>query len=210
MLTGAKLRDRIVAARTLRGWSQDEMNRHLAELGWGAQDGGRIERGDKALAPHLIPALAKTLGVPDAWFIDPDLDLTGHEPAEDFAANLHELSNSVEEHHVLFRGIVERVRDERVRSHRQIVERLDYFTEVVQRLEAIGVAATERIKRIEDAIIDGELERALRETRRAITQSRADQLAAGTPNGQAAPSSPETTGATPAEAPVRREGTQSS
>jgi hypothetical protein len=76
VLTGTKLTDRIVAARRLRGWDQAKFNQQLAERGWGVQDAGRIERGDKPLKAPMVPALAEALCVPERWFTDDELDLT--------------------------------------------------------------------------------------------------------------------------------------
>lgn len=81
MLNKNELKRRLDAARTLRGMTQAELAARLHEDGFGKQDLGRIERGDMPLQRMRRVIIAGHLGVPEAWFTDPDLDkLVGREP----------------------------------------------------------------------------------------------------------------------------------
>lgn len=69
------IKRRIEAARILRGISQAELNRRLAADGLGTQEAGRVERGELPLSAVRRWAMTRALGVPERWFLEPDVDV---------------------------------------------------------------------------------------------------------------------------------------
>lgn len=74
MLDARTIKERIDAARTLRGLTQTELGDLLHSDGLGKHDVGRIERGTMTLQAVHRHALCRHLGVPEDWFLEPDLD----------------------------------------------------------------------------------------------------------------------------------------
>lgn len=92
MLDKDALKQRIDAARTLRGYTQAELADLLHEDGFGKHDLGRAERGEPGMFnANMRRALAHHLRVPENWFIDEDL-------AFDAAGELPEIINTKLEH----------------------------------------------------------------------------------------------------------------
>lgn len=86
MLTPDVWKQRIVAARTLRGISQAEMDRLGHEDGLGKGELSRLERGEfNRITPAQRRTLSYILRVPEAWFTDEDVDaIVGYSEPDDF------------------------------------------------------------------------------------------------------------------------------
>jgi transcriptional regulator with XRE-family HTH domain len=80
VLNEDQVRRRLRAARELTGMSREELGDLLAEDGFGRHDVAALERekGESAkartvpLTPARRASLARHLGVPEAWFTEPD------------------------------------------------------------------------------------------------------------------------------------------
>lgn len=80
-LSTDELNRRIVAARLLRGVSQEDLAARFEADGLGRYDVGRIERGEKPLDVVRLEALCRHLRVPAYWFTSSDVDeLVGIKP----------------------------------------------------------------------------------------------------------------------------------
>jgi transcriptional regulator with XRE-family HTH domain len=75
------LKQRIEAARILRGVSQATLNGLFEKDGLDKTEAGRIERGKVDLTRAALEAFCRHLRVPQRWFTEPDVDyLVGLRP----------------------------------------------------------------------------------------------------------------------------------
>ena len=82
MLGKTVLKQRVEAARTLRGISQTDLDLRFAQDGLG-KAAGRIERGELVMQRAHRDAFCRHLGVPERWFSEPDVDIVvGLRPAK--------------------------------------------------------------------------------------------------------------------------------
>lgn len=89
MLDNEERRRRIVAARTLRGVSQDDMDRLGHDEGLAKQELSRLERGEfgEKFSAVQRRTLSRVLRVPENWFTEPDADqLVGYVESDGFSA----------------------------------------------------------------------------------------------------------------------------
>jgi transcriptional regulator with XRE-family HTH domain len=73
VLEAAEIRRRLRAARELRGMSRQQLAALVKEEGFGLEDVARVERGELVLLAGLRRSLAIHLGLPEAWFTEPDV-----------------------------------------------------------------------------------------------------------------------------------------
>jgi transcriptional regulator with XRE-family HTH domain len=73
-LPQAVLKQRIEAARTLRGLKQTDLEKLLHEYGFGKGAAGRLERGAIEINHAYVDALSRVLRVPARWFTADDVD----------------------------------------------------------------------------------------------------------------------------------------
>lgn len=75
MLGKDALKQRIEAARILRGVSQTELQRRFEADGLDKYAAGRVERGEIDMQRVHRDAFCRHLGVPERWFSEPDVDV---------------------------------------------------------------------------------------------------------------------------------------
>lgn len=88
MLTGDETARRIKAARLLRGLTQDELAKRVAEAGLPWRLVGSLERGEQPMRSAHRAALSEALGFPERWFIVAVDDLCSEEVPEEVLARL--------------------------------------------------------------------------------------------------------------------------
>lgn len=74
------LKQRIDAARTLRGITQVELNKLFDADGLGKHDVGRLERGELPLRRIHLDALVRHLRVPEWWFTADEIEFPDAQP----------------------------------------------------------------------------------------------------------------------------------
>lgn len=115
-LSRVELRRRIVAARTLRGVSQEELDALFDGDGLG-KSAGRLERGDRRLTLNraLLDGLVRHLRVPEIWFTSKDVDALvyrgGTADGERLAAIQEQLGELTRRVQTLDRELLVRVRE---------------------------------------------------------------------------------------------------
>ena len=128
------LRQRIEAAQKLGGYRNVGKLAEAAGVpGFGAQSIRRVMYGERELADHEAQALAHAAGLPVDFFAIDLAQLVPVEPPEDLAATIRKLTERVDNYELVFRGLTERLRDERNQTRAEILQRLDQLAQVVTR-----------------------------------------------------------------------------
>ncbi len=121
MLAQDELRRRLVAARVLRGLSQEEISEAGATLGLGKHELARAERGNIKLTHSRLTSAAEILGLPAQWFTAATVDhLLGALDHDSLVDRLEEMQATLE---------AQRTDAHAIRAHladldRQIMKRL--------------------------------------------------------------------------------------
>ena len=74
------LKQRIEAARALRGLTQVQLRERFEEDGLGKHDAARLERGEMELRRIHLDALMRHLKMPEWWFTADEISLDGEPP----------------------------------------------------------------------------------------------------------------------------------
>lgn len=121
-LGAAELKRRILAARTLRNVSQEELDRRFAEDGL-RKSAGPLERGELPLTRARLDGLVRHLRVPEEWFVAEDVDSLVHRNGD--ASHLGEIERRLDDLEGLLRAQHQEVQRELTRLTAREFEMLE-------------------------------------------------------------------------------------
>lgn len=195
---------RVRAAADLAGITLDELAERIAAQspdkgvrGWSA----RNIRSFNAEIPHnkreqVLRPIATACGLPYEFFTAPlgDLGKTGETGTQALADKINDLIATTSEGQIYFRGLVERLREERLEATRRLDGRIEHVETILTSNNAI----LENVQR---------LEYEWRSSRRSFTGAYVDLADNDAQDGPAEPESPDASDATQEEPPALGEGT---